>query len=1794
MKKLLLFITLLFTFFISSLHAQVYCASTALSPSIEYISNVTSGVFSNSTGRNFYSDYRSLGSINTVFPSTSFNITVTVTDPITLDDVIYVYADWNHDGDFIDAGENPAGTVPFPVAGVFSVGVAVPATALSGFTNIRIKMGDPSNGTPLMDADPCQPTFYYGEVEDYQITVGTLTACAGAPAASNTISSANPVCPSANFTLSLSTAYVFSGITYQWQSATDAAFTIGLTNLGTASIQVTSQTTDKYYRCRITCAGITTISTPLLVTTSALCYCTVAGSNSDYYINNLATTGGVANITNNNSGYSAGGYGNFTNLAVSQVSGNSVNITANFGSSTSYTFGVGVWVDWNQDGDFVDAGEQVYNSGAYVTSISATFTVPLTALTGNTRMRVVANYFSTTPSPCSTPISGEIEDYTFTVIPLTPCAGTPTSTTTNSNVTTICAGNNVSLSLGILYINSGITYQWQSSATGVIYSNIAGATTSTYTATPAATTYYQCLITCTNGGASTISTPALITVNNPILSSTTPATRCGNGTLTLAATGTGGVINWYASAAGGSSLGTGPSFTTPSLSASTNYYASVNAPGGTTETGGRISSTGVDGSTIFTASGIVFTADVNLTLNSTIIYPTGTGTVTIALYNSSGVEIASTTAIAVTGTGIATPVTVPLGFYVPAGNNYRLFLKAYTGITGLIRDFTNAYPYASTPTGIINVTSGMLSAPTPNTTNYFFYSLNATTGCTSGRTLVTATVNTQPTAVTVTPVTSIICAGTTQTIAITGGSYSGATPLLQEFFETYPTANFGITGANVTPATNTTYFAQGAKSVLLTHAISSTTGAYAQLVNTNLSTYTSAQVSFSHICALEGSFTTYDAGYVQYSANGGTTWTTFPTTSYASTGTLMTTVSGTSVSGTIFSTKSYSDWTSQFTGSTSTPGTAPATSLWKTETINVPAAALTNQFRIRFLITSDASANYYGWLIDNVVISGTGPISAPTTWTPITELFTNLAATIPYTTGAALTTVYAKPTTTRTYTGTATAPGGCTSTNTSAITVKQLNTWGGINTNWNDPINWCPAVPTIATNVLVPAGLSIYPILISGGATALCKDLAIAAGASLTINTGAAMNSAGNFANSGTIANNGTIQLNGTTAQTFPGNAGTITAMSRLQINNTAGITINKSFSISTELIPTAGVLALGNFDITILSSYASTASVSAIGATANFSYGTGKFIVERFINTGTNALNNEHLKSWQFLSVPTVGQTIRQSWQENQIYTAGRGAWITSQLGTAAGFDATSLAPSMKYYTAASNVWTGVTGTSINIANATGYMLFVRGDRSVNNTTVTIPNNTTLSTKGILYSPSNLPPVSAVAAGKFQSVGNPYASAIDFTLITKPASPAVDDVFYVWDPLLVGLYGVGGYQVITGVTGWKATPGGTSMYDNVSNYKVIQSGQAFFVHATGAGGNISFTEAVKVNGSRLTNRVNSNKIAMLSTNLFTTDADPKIADGNRVVFSNGFNNSYEALDALKIMNGGENFAISSNGKQLGVEARANPVEIDTIHFYMTNLRPQKYQLRFEPENMQQLGLHKAYLIDRFENTATTISMTDNSIVTINITTDAASSAWDRFILVFKLKQKGGLIFNETSIARKTDKSAIVKWNTENEYDVNEYEVEMSTDNISFHSIAKKDAQNNTTNKALYEDEIITRAANTFAYYRIKANVQDGKLVYSRVVKLEATEMLPPTVSISPNPVLNKEMQVAFADQPNGIYNLQLINKLGEIVYTDKVGISSKKTIVNVQLKNTIPAGVYQLQITNGDGYFKVLQVVLL
>lgn len=163
-------------------------------------------------------------------------------------------------------------------------------------------------------------------------------------------------------------------------------------------------------------------------TTTPSFYCASTSTSSTYYIKDFSTTLGATNITNNGSGYSATGYGDFTAKIVTQQQFASVNFSIATFDGT-YTYGINIWVDWNDDLDFLDAGENVYASGAYVSSATGTITVPGTAAVGNHRMRIVANYNSTNPLSCGSISSGETEDYTFKVTASAACT-TPTASPT--------------------------------------------------------------------------------------------------------------------------------------------------------------------------------------------------------------------------------------------------------------------------------------------------------------------------------------------------------------------------------------------------------------------------------------------------------------------------------------------------------------------------------------------------------------------------------------------------------------------------------------------------------------------------------------------------------------------------------------------------------------------------------------------------------------------------------------------------------------------------------------------------------------------------------------------------------------------------------------------------------------------------------------------------------------------------------------------------------------------------------------------------------------------------------------------------------------------------------------------------------------------------------------------------------------------------------------------------------------------------------------------------------------------
>ena len=293
-----------------------------------------------------------------------------------------------------------------------------------------------SAGSSLTNVATLNTATFGNNRPNIRINYVAGTNCNGAPEAGTTSVSSQSVCPSTSFSLSLSGATLASGLNYQWQSSTDGVTYTDIAEASNSSFS-TTQTTNTYYQCVVTCSnsGQQDISTPILVSTNSFlnCYCAsnaTASDDEDIFnvslgtLNNsstCSTTGGPGSILNR--------YSDYTTTVSPPILVASANYTlgiqigtcgGNFGNVTK------AYIDFNQNGQFTDPGEEIYAPTASANgpnTISTSILVPANALTGQTRMRIV-NVETTTianVNPCGTYTWGETEDYLVNIVPPPTC-----------------------------------------------------------------------------------------------------------------------------------------------------------------------------------------------------------------------------------------------------------------------------------------------------------------------------------------------------------------------------------------------------------------------------------------------------------------------------------------------------------------------------------------------------------------------------------------------------------------------------------------------------------------------------------------------------------------------------------------------------------------------------------------------------------------------------------------------------------------------------------------------------------------------------------------------------------------------------------------------------------------------------------------------------------------------------------------------------------------------------------------------------------------------------------------------------------------------------------------------------------------------------------------------------------------------------------------------------------------------------------------------------------------------------
>jgi len=377
-------------------------ANDSLANTTSSITNVTTTNgfvnITNTTGQvSGYTDYTYMAVKQA--PGGSFNYSVTVNGFTA----VTIWVDWNNDLTF--GTEEQIGNFAAP-AGTLTGTVTIPAGTPLGNYRMRVRS---HNGT---STNPCD-LITWSEAEDYTVTVANAPTC---------------FVPQNLTVTTTGTAGTFSWtapatgttpIEFEYVSSTSEVLPTGsgtATTAMSAPVTLVPNTTNYLY-VRSNC-GEDNYSDWAVVTFYAG-YCSPNGSSSDNFINDFATSGAITNINNAGSGFSENGYGDFTTISVSQANLSRVNFTASF--SGSGTYGFAVWVDWNDDYDFADTGEQVYRSTAYANTASGFFTVPATATLGNHRMRILADFDNAAPqNPCGfTNTRGEAEDYILTVNTIT-------------------------------------------------------------------------------------------------------------------------------------------------------------------------------------------------------------------------------------------------------------------------------------------------------------------------------------------------------------------------------------------------------------------------------------------------------------------------------------------------------------------------------------------------------------------------------------------------------------------------------------------------------------------------------------------------------------------------------------------------------------------------------------------------------------------------------------------------------------------------------------------------------------------------------------------------------------------------------------------------------------------------------------------------------------------------------------------------------------------------------------------------------------------------------------------------------------------------------------------------------------------------------------------------------------------------------------------------------------------------------------------------------------------------------
>ena len=470
------------------------------------------------------------------------------------------------------------------------------------------------------------------------------------------------------------------------------------------------------------------------------------------------------------------------------------------------------------------------------------------------------------------------------------------------------------------------------------------------------------------------------------------------------------------------------------------------------------------------------------------------------------------------------------------------------------------------------------------------------------------------------------------------------------------------------------------------------------------------------------------------------------------------------------------------------------------------------------------------------------------------------------------------------------------------------------------------------------------------------------------------------------------VYQNGTWTPANP--AGVCTSIDNIHIINGAAefttditannITVDLGATLEVEKVLTIAGNLTNNGTLLFVSS--GTAN-GELGYVPQGSIITGNATVQRYMSNS---------RSYRLVtSAVTTTNSIHANWQEGATSNThnpvpGFGTHITGTTQDQTnGFDGTSTGNvSMFTVDVAAQQFQAVTNTDVSTLTAgEPYLLFVRGDRSIDLNSNTASGETVLRATGSLYAGTHTQDFNLAVVGDFVMFGNPYQSTVNINNVFAGSTNVNTNQYYVYDPNLADQ---GAYVTVNLATGNNTSGSVANQY--------LQPGQAGQVEVLGAAPSVVFKESDKAPGNftfSSRNPISANNL--LTVQLYTTENfnnGGPVHDSFGIIFADGNDNEITPADAIKPMNFYENLGIDNNGTYLSLEYRDMPQPEEVYSLYSAGYKHSDYTLKMNVDGLEGILL---FLDDNFTGTSTLLQAGENSYRFSVDAGDALSLATDRF-----------------------------------------------------------------------------------------------------------------------------------------------------------------------------------------------------